>query len=83
MSKTGLPKNTTAVVNVAGENVLNLFKRWNEDFKKKVISSRVETTTLLARAIQDAEKKPNIFVSMSGVGTIQFKSLVLFEIIVE
>lgn len=73
MSKTGLPKNTSAVVNVAGENVLNPFKRWNEDFKKKVFSSRVEITNLLARAIEDAEEKPNVFVSMSGVGTIQFK----------
>ncbi|KAK6185229.1 hypothetical protein SNE40_007507 [Patella caerulea] len=67
LEKNGLPKDCSGVVSMAGENILNPFKRWNEDFKSEVRSSRIDTTKALAQAIMEAENKPKVFVSMSGV----------------
>lgn len=61
----GLPENTTAVINVAGQNVLDPKQRWSEGFKQNVINSRVKTTKLLAQAIINT--KANTFVTISGV----------------
>ena len=36
LGKKGIPKNTKAIVNLAGENVLNFFKRWDVIFKGEV-----------------------------------------------
>ncbi|XP_042643483.1 epimerase family protein SDR39U1 isoform X2 [Tyto alba] len=60
LSHSGLPR-CDAVVNLAGENVLNPFRR-------DVISSRVETTNTLAKAIADAEQPPHAWVLVTGVG---------------
>ncbi|CAG7725640.1 unnamed protein product [Allacma fusca] len=64
----GLPTNCKAVVNTAGENIFNVKKKWTEDFQQEVITSRLYTTSVLAKAINGAEKKPEAFVCMSGVG---------------
>ncbi|XP_043588720.1 epimerase family protein SDR39U1 isoform X2 [Bombus pyrosoma] len=61
----GLPENTTAVINVAGQNILDPKQRWSEGFKQNVINSRVETTKSLAKAI--IHTKANAFVTISGV----------------
>ncbi|XP_076173473.1 epimerase family protein SDR39U1 isoform X1 [Ptiloglossa arizonensis] len=61
----GLPENTTAVINVAGQNVLDPKQRWSEGFKQSVINSRVKTTKLLAKAIVNT--KASIFATISGV----------------
>ncbi|KAM6993838.1 epimerase family protein SDR39U1 isoform 4-T4 [Passerculus sandwichensis] len=57
LSHSGLPL-CEAVVNLAGENVLNPFRRWNDDFCREVVSSRVETTKALAKAIGAAALIP-------------------------
>uniref|UniRef100_A0A8B9QUJ8 Epimerase family protein SDR39U1 n=1 Tax=Anas platyrhynchos TaxID=8839 RepID=A0A8B9QUJ8_ANAPL len=67
LSRLGLPQ-CDAVVNLAGENVLNPFRRWGDAFCKEVISSRVETTRTLAKAIADADQPPNAWVVVTGVG---------------
>lgn len=64
----GLPNHTKAVVNLAGQNVLDVKYRWNEKFKKDVWNSRVNTTCCLAKAIINSESKPNAFVVLTGVG---------------
>jgi len=64
----GLPPRTVAVVNAAGQNVLDPLKRWNESFKQLVYDSRVNTNKILSEAIEKAEEKPQAFVTMSGVG---------------
>nr|CAG4635503.1 EOG090X07KR [Artemia franciscana] len=69
LSKSGLPKGTTAVVNLAGQNVLDPMRRWSPGFKQNVWASRVNTTKSLSKAILEAEKKPKVFVSQSGVET--------------
>lgn len=40
----GLPESTTAVVSLAGQNVLDPMRRWTEGFKQNVWASRVNTT---------------------------------------
>lgn len=55
-----------AIVHLAGVNLFS--KRWNEDFKKKIIDSREVSTKNLVEAINDCKNKPEVFVSASGVG---------------
>ncbi|KAB7505590.1 Epimerase family protein [Armadillidium nasatum] len=64
----GLPKGTTAVVSLAGQNVLDPTRGWSPGFKQNVWASRVHTTKYLADAIKEADVKPKVFVSTSGVG---------------
>lgn len=64
----GLPKSSVAVINVAGQNVLDPTRRWTPGFKQNVFSSRVNTTKLLAGAIKDMPNPPKIFATISGVG---------------
>ncbi|KAK4318541.1 hypothetical protein Pmani_010452 [Petrolisthes manimaculis] len=68
LNSKGLPESTTAVVNLAGQNVLDPMRRWTEGFKQNVWASRVNTTQYLAQAIKEAPVKPKVFVSASGVG---------------
>jgi len=68
LRRTGLPPHTSAVVSLAGQNLLDPTRRWTEGFKQNVWASRVQTTRYLAEAIEKAEVKPEVFVSMSGVG---------------
>lgn len=65
----GLPKDTTAVVNLAGQNVMDVSRRWTAGFKQNVFNSRINTTKLLATKIDEIKmNKPSVFVTMSGVG---------------
>jgi len=63
----GLPNETAAVVNLAGQNVLDPTRRWEPGFKQNVWNSRINSTTSLVRAIKGAEKKPDVFINVSGV----------------
>uniref|UniRef100_A0A6G1SCB5 Epimerase family protein SDR39U1 n=1 Tax=Aceria tosichella TaxID=561515 RepID=A0A6G1SCB5_9ACAR len=67
IKRKGLPSDTTAVVNLAGRNLLEP-GLWTENYKKEVYSSRIETNKLLANAINAATNKPRSFVTVSGVG---------------
>ncbi|XP_073527261.1 epimerase family protein SDR39U1 isoform X1 [Phyllobates terribilis] len=67
VSKKGLPP-CDAVVNLAGENVLNPLKRWTEQFKQEVIGSRIETTRIITRAISKSPNPPHTWVVVTGVG---------------
>jgi len=64
----GLPSGTTAVVNLAGELVLNPLKRWSQQFEKELRDSRMGTTRLLRDAIAEADTKPLFWGQISGVG---------------
>ncbi|XP_018413707.1 PREDICTED: epimerase family protein SDR39U1 [Nanorana parkeri] len=67
VTKKGLPP-CDAVVNLAGENVLNPLRRWTEQFKQEVIASRIETTRTLSEAIAKSEIPPHSWVLVTGVG---------------
>ena len=55
-----------AVVHLAGAGIGD--KRWNDSYKKLVLESRTQGTTLLAGALADLDAKPSIFLSGSAIG---------------
>ncbi len=55
-----------AVINLAGAPVAG--QKWNEEYKKLLISSRVDTTRELYRAVEGMAKKPEAFICSSAVG---------------
>ncbi|XP_059607659.1 epimerase family protein SDR39U1 [Phlebotomus argentipes] len=63
----GLPKGTTAVVNLAGQNVLDPTRRWTPGFKQNVWNSRVNSAASMVRAISKTPAEPGVFVNVSGV----------------
>uniref|UniRef100_A0A0C9QA13 SDR39U1_0 protein n=1 Tax=Fopius arisanus TaxID=64838 RepID=A0A0C9QA13_9HYME len=65
VKKNGLPKDTTAVINVTGQNILDPIKRWNKDFKAEVWDSRVNSTKTLAEAVNNSGA--SVFTTISGV----------------
>jgi uncharacterized protein (TIGR01777 family) len=67
IEKNGIPGKTQAVVNLAGQNVLDPTRRWTPGFKQNVWNSRIHTTSLLARTIERAQEKPEVFINISGV----------------
>ena len=70
LSKSGIPRGTKAVVNVAGQNVLDPFNRWTPKFQQLVHQSRVGTSEALRDAIVRCEpgQRPKAFVQVTGVG---------------
>ncbi|XP_055615540.1 epimerase family protein SDR39U1 [Toxorhynchites rutilus septentrionalis] len=67
LEKNGLPEGTSAVVNLAGQNVLDPTRFWTPGYKQNVWNSRINTTAACARAIERATVKPRAFVSIVGV----------------
>jgi uncharacterized protein (TIGR01777 family) len=65
LRQNGLPA-CEAVVNLAGQHILNPKRRWNNAYKDEVIRSRVETTQDLVKAINAAATPPAVFVSTAG-----------------
>lgn len=55
-----------AVVHLAGANLFG--KRWDDNYKKKIIESREISTRNLVKAINNANKKPQTFICASAVG---------------
>ncbi|XP_045464568.1 epimerase family protein SDR39U1 [Harmonia axyridis] len=68
LTSKGLPEKVHAVVNLSGQNVLDMKQRWTPGFKQNVYNSRINTNKALANAIMDADHKPKVFVTISGVG---------------
>jgi len=60
-------KSADVIINLAGASVL---QRWNENNKKLILSSRVDTTNLLIKAVQMnlPTHRPNIFINASAIG---------------
>lgn len=66
LERNGIPNGVTAVVNLAGQNVLDPSRRWTDGFKQNVWTSRVNTSAALVKAIADAPQV-KAFVNVSGV----------------
>uniref|UniRef100_A0A1A9X4E3 DUF1731 domain-containing protein n=1 Tax=Glossina brevipalpis TaxID=37001 RepID=A0A1A9X4E3_9MUSC len=66
LEKKGLPKGVTSVVNLAGENVLNPLHRWTEGYKQNVWNSRINTSALMVKAIQQSDDV-EAYVNIIGV----------------
>lgn len=56
---------TDAAVNLAGAGIAD--KRWNEDYKRLLLSSRVDTTRTLATALAGLDPLPRVLVNASGI----------------
>jgi uncharacterized protein len=54
-----------AVVNLGGASIAGW--RWTERYKERLRASRIDTTTTLATAIANADGKPAVLLSASGV----------------
>src|SRR4051812_17659169 len=61
----GLPP-CDAVINLAGEHILNLRRRWNDQYRRDLVSSRVGTTRSLVSALNTMSKPPAVFISTAG-----------------
>ena len=58
------------IINLTGAGIVD--HPWTEDRKKEIIDSRTQSSTLIAKAIQQNEKKPISFVTASAVGYYGF-----------
>ena len=65
LAKTGLP-DCDVVVNLAGQHILDMSRRWNDAYRDEVLSSRINTTRTLVEAINASAKPPEVFVSTAG-----------------
>ncbi len=55
----------SAVVHLAGESV---GQRWTPEVRRKIMSSRVDSTRLVVEGMRRAEKKPDVFICASAIG---------------
>ncbi|XP_046883741.1 epimerase family protein SDR39U1 [Hypomesus transpacificus] len=62
----GLPP-CEGAVNLAGENLMNPLRWWNESYKKDLFASRIDTTKALAQAIAASPTPPHSWVLVTGV----------------
>ncbi|WP_138432185.1 TIGR01777 family oxidoreductase [Fodinibius saliphilus] len=53
-----------AVVNLAGSSIFG--QRWTKEVKEKIYSSRIDTTTQIVSAIEQANNRPSVMISASG-----------------
>jgi uncharacterized protein len=65
LARHGLPA-CDVVVNLAGQHILDLTRRWNAAYRDEVINSRVETTKQLVKALNASPSPPEVFVSTAG-----------------
>lgn len=55
-----------AVINLAGEPIAN--KRWNDQQKKRIFGSRIETTEALIEYFKKSKHKPKLLINGSAIG---------------
>src|SRR5262245_27423914 len=55
-----------AVINLAGQHILDVRRRWNDAYRQEVLRSRVETTRALVRALNAMTQPPAVFISTAG-----------------
>ena len=53
------------LINLSGATII---ARWNDEYKKKLYNSRIDTTKKLVEAISLCKEKPKLFISASAVG---------------
>ncbi len=66
LALTRIFRDAKAVINLAGENIAAV--GWSRNQRKKIIESRVNSTTAVVRAINNLEKKPEILLQASAIG---------------
>ncbi|XP_077580435.1 epimerase family protein SDR39U1 [Stigmatopora nigra] len=66
LESSGLPP-CEGAVNLAGENLMNPLRWWNENYKKDMYTSRIDSTKSLVDAITASSSPPHSWVLVSGV----------------
>lgn len=61
-----------AVINFAGASISK--RKWTDDYKKILISSRVDTTKSLIEVLKNCDSKPKVFINMSAIGYYGYKT---------
>ncbi|MCX7832683.1 MAG: TIGR01777 family oxidoreductase [Ignavibacteria bacterium] len=61
-----LLNDSKAVVNFAGATIAK--RKWTEEYKNILISSRVDSTNTLVSLMKECESKPKVFINMSAIG---------------
>jgi uncharacterized protein len=54
------------VINLAGEHILKPGRRWNDEYRRDLVRSRVGTTRSLVNALNAMRKPPAVFISTAG-----------------
>ncbi len=65
IERDGIPS-VDAVVNLAGQHILQPGRRWTDTYRDEVIQSRLRTTRSLVDAINASDVPPEVFVSTAG-----------------
>lgn len=55
----------SVIINLAGATI---DKKWSESYKKEIYNSRINSTKAIVEGIQQCEKKPKLFISVSATG---------------
>ncbi len=61
----GLPQ-CDVVINLAGKHILDMGRFWTRSYRDEVIRSRVETSQILVKAINQQAVPPGVFISTAG-----------------
>ena len=62
----GALENANIVIHLAGAGVAD--KRWSEQRKKEILQSRVQTTQLLCKKLQEVNSPCHLFIAASAIG---------------
>lgn len=54
------------VIHLAGASIAG--KRWTPEYKKEILNSRVDGTTLIAQTLTKLKRKPKVFICASAIG---------------
>ena len=54
------------VINLAGQHILDLRRRWNDAYRREVLRSRLDSTRWLVEALNAMAEPPRVFVSTAG-----------------
>lgn len=58
-------ENTDCIINLAGATIS---KRWTNDYKKQIVTSRLEATNEVLKIIGQLKRKPSILINASAIG---------------
>lgn len=58
--------NCDVVINLAGQHILDIRRRWNDAYRQEVLRSRIDTTRALVNALNAMAQPPAVFVSTAG-----------------
>ncbi|KAI5103694.1 epimerase family protein SDR39U1 [Silurus meridionalis] len=77
LESVGLPV-CDAVVNLAGENILNPLRRWNKSYRSDVFNSRLKTTKTITHSITSTQTPPHCWILITGLACYRANTETLY-----